>query len=121
MRDVLDKLDHIIKESVGLANRRQGDRWANPEGQEIIFSDLSFYPERGQYDDPAQLQRALDQVTRRLGIQADNLAWSMPATTNSGSSSSGKFGRAPGGGRYTPQTEEQPNRFKRALDGFLGN
>lgn len=56
-----------------------------------------------------------------LSTEPDNLAWSMPATTNSGSSSSGKFGRAPGGGRYTPQTEEQPNRFKRALDGFLGN
>lgn len=56
-----------------------------------------------------------------LSTEPDNLAWSMPASINSGSSSSGKFGRAPGGGRYTPQTEEQPNRFKRALDGFLGN
>jgi serine/threonine protein kinase len=56
-----------------------------------------------------------------LSIEPDNLAWTPPSSINSGSSSGGKFGRAPGGGRYTPQTEEQPNRFKRALDGFLGN
>lgn len=56
-----------------------------------------------------------------LSSEPDNLAWAMPAPINSGSSSGSKFGRAPGGGRYTPQTEEQPNRFKRALDGFLGN
>ncbi len=56
-----------------------------------------------------------------LSTEPDNLAWAQPTSINSGSSSGSKFGKAPGGGRYTPQTEEQPNRFKRALDGFLGN
>jgi hypothetical protein len=76
MRDLIDRLDHIITESVGLANRKPGDRWANPEGDEIAFSDLTFYPQRGQYEDAAQLQQAIDQVTKSLGIRADNLAWS---------------------------------------------
>jgi hypothetical protein len=76
MRDLLDRIDSIITESVGLANRKPGDRWANPQGDEIIFADLEFYPQRGQYEDQAQLQQALDQVTQRLGIQTDNLAWS---------------------------------------------
>jgi hypothetical protein len=76
MRDLLDRIDHIVTESVGLANRKPGDRWANPQGDEIIFADLAFYPQRGQYEDQAQLQQALDQVTQRLGIQSDNLAWS---------------------------------------------
>jgi peptidoglycan hydrolase-like protein with peptidoglycan-binding domain len=57
----------------------------------------------------------------QLSTEPDNLAWTMPAPINSGSSGSRNFGRSPAGGRYTPQTEEQPNRFKRAIDGFLGN
>ena len=39
MREIINLL-----ESVGLANRKPGDRWQNPQGDEIIFSDLAFYP-----------------------------------------------------------------------------
>ena len=76
MRDLLNLLDSILTESVGLANRRPGDRWASPGGDEIVFADLTFYPERGQFDDEQDLQQALDQVSQQLGIQPQNLVWS---------------------------------------------
>ena len=57
MRDILNLLERTLTESVGLANRRPGDRWANDQGHEIVFSDLSFYPETGAYENP-QIGRA---------------------------------------------------------------
>jgi hypothetical protein len=79
MRDLLNLLDGLLVESVGLANRKSGDRWANPEGTEIIFSDLTFYPQRGQFDSDEDLQQAVDQVSEELGIQPQNLVWSNDA------------------------------------------
>jgi len=75
MRDLLDILDSIVTESVGLANRRPGDRWNNPQGDEIIFADLTFYPTRGQYEDEDAVQAAVDQVAQQLGISTENLVW----------------------------------------------
>lgn len=57
----------------------------------------------------------------QLSAEADNLAWTVPAGTATGvGSRSSTVRRAPGGGRYTPQTEEQPNFFQRKLRGLLG-
>jgi hypothetical protein len=53
----------------------------------------------------------------QLSSEVDNLAWSQPAAVG-GSRSTVK--RAPGGGRYAPQEEEQPNFFQRKLRGLLG-
>ena len=65
-----------LVESVGLANRKPGDRWQNPQGDEIMFADLNFYPERGQYDDEQALKQAVDLVAQRLGIPTEALVWS---------------------------------------------
>ena len=75
MRDLLDLLDNILTESVGLANRRPGDRWQNPQGDEIMFADLEFYSDRGQFADSAALQQALDQAANDRGINSENLVW----------------------------------------------
>jgi serine/threonine protein kinase len=57
----------------------------------------------------------------QLSAEADNLAWTVPAGSSTGvGSRSSTVRRAPGGGRYTPQTEEQPNFFQRKLRGLLG-
>ncbi len=53
----------------------------------------------------------------QLSQETDNLAWSPPASASSGS----RYGRSPGGGRYSPQTEEQPGKFKRALNSIFGD
>ena len=49
MRDLIN-----IIESVGLANRRPGERFANPAGETWIFQALDFYPESGRLE-PQQL------------------------------------------------------------------
>ena len=79
MRDILDRLDDLLLESVGLANRKAGDQWSNPQGDTIIFVDLAFYPSRGEFEDQEDLQQALDQAAAQLNIQAENLVWSNDA------------------------------------------
>lgn len=79
MRDLLNLLDSVLTESVGLANRLPGDRWANAQGDEIIFADLTLYPDRGQFEDEEDLQQNIDQVSQQLGIQSQNLVWANDA------------------------------------------
>jgi hypothetical protein len=77
MRDLLDKINRIIlDESVGLANRKPGTKFANPNGDEIIFSDLSFYPESGSFGTPADMEAAISQWASGKGISPESLVWS---------------------------------------------
>jgi peptidoglycan hydrolase-like protein with peptidoglycan-binding domain len=58
----------------------------------------------------------------QLSSELDNLAW-VPPPSASGSRSSG-IRRAPGGGRYTGQSEEEPGFLERTggkLKGLFGN
>ena len=41
MRDILNQLE-IIAEGVGLANRKPGDLFKNPQGDVIAFQNLDF-------------------------------------------------------------------------------
>lgn len=80
MREIIDLL-----ESVGLANRRPGDRWRNPRGEELIFSDLEFYPEAGgRYDTPEEFQAALDQAAQQRGITTRDLIWAVQPRSTGG-------------------------------------
>jgi serine/threonine protein kinase len=54
----------------------------------------------------------------QLSTELDNLAWTPPASPGSGGRSDR---RAPGGGRYTPQTEDQPSFFERKIKGIFGD
>ena len=56
----------------------------------------------------------------QLSTEPDNLAWTPPASVGSGSRGP-TIRRAPGGGRYAPQYEEQPGFFERKLKGILGD
>ena len=76
MRDILNRLDQIsLDESVGLTNRKPGTRFANPEGDEIIFHDLTFYPESGSFEDSDEMDAAIDQVARQIGVDRTALVW----------------------------------------------
>ena len=76
MRDILNLLDSVIlDESVGLANRKPGTRFANPQGTEIIFHDLAFYPESGTYETPEQMQAAIGRVAQQIGVDPSALVW----------------------------------------------
>lgn len=62
-------------ESVGLANRKPGARFANSDGNEIIFSDLEFFPEQGAYPTADDLNAAISMVARKAGITPDQIIW----------------------------------------------
>tara|TARA_R110000868_G_scaffold59205_3_gene181799 strand:- start:48 stop:1604 length:1557 start_codon:yes stop_codon:yes gene_type:complete len=75
MRDLLNLLERTLTESVGLANRRPGDRWANDQGHEIIFSDLAFFPEQGAYNTPQEIAQAIQQVAQQIGVAPTQITW----------------------------------------------
>jgi len=70
MRDLINLL-----ESVGLANRKPGDRFANDQGNEIIFADLNFFPDEGGFETDQDLQSAVAEVARKIGVSPTNLVW----------------------------------------------
>ena len=72
MRDLIDL---VVTESVGLANRRPGDRWQNASGDEIVFQDLKFYPEKGAYADVQAHDAAFDEVTKSIGHTPQTMTW----------------------------------------------
>ena len=76
MRDILNLLDSVLTESEGLANRKPGTLFANPQGDELIFQGVKFYPEGGgAYATPEEWTDALDQVCQQLGISPTIIQW----------------------------------------------
>jgi hypothetical protein len=75
MRELIDLIEKHLEEGVGLANRRPGERFANPEGDELIFKDLSFYPKQGAYDSPEALNAAVEEVAAKLGTTPEMIHW----------------------------------------------
>lgn len=68
MRDLLDKLT-VVSESVGLANRKPGEVFANDQGNEIRFQQVDFYPQGGgRYKNAQQMQQAMDEVIEIIGV-----------------------------------------------------
>jgi len=76
MRDLLDTLDTItLDESVGLTNRKPGTRFANAEGDELIFHNLNFYPDSGSFETTEDMQAATSEVAQQLNIDPANIVW----------------------------------------------
>ena len=76
MRDILNLIDSILTESEGLANRKPGTLFANPQGDELIFQGVKFYPEGGgAYATPDEWQQTLNQVCQQLGISPSLIQW----------------------------------------------
>ena len=55
MRDLINILDSVLVEGVGLANRKPGEQFKNSVGDLVTFQGLEFYPESGAYADPSEL------------------------------------------------------------------
>ena len=70
MRELID-----ILEGVGLANRRPGEHFANPEGDDLTFQDLTFYPKQGAYDSPEAMNAAITQTAAGMGITPEQIHW----------------------------------------------
>ena len=72
MRDILNQLK-IIAEGVGLANRQPGDLFKNPQGDNITFQRLEFYPTVGKFGSEEELSQAVEQATKQKNIQWVNV------------------------------------------------
>jgi hypothetical protein len=89
MRNLINLL-----ESVGLANRRPGERFANPAGDEWTFLGLEFYPRSGRLDQE-QLSQTLAAL-RQSGIDPDTILWVNRATAAAGGFGIAQFQTAEG-------------------------
>lgn len=75
MRKIIDTVV-ALSESVGLANRKPGTEFANPQGDKLIFQNLAFYPSQGgAYTNAEEFQQALSQVAQQLGIDLNQIRW----------------------------------------------
>lgn len=61
MRNLLDKIE-TLTESTGLAGRKPGDTFKNPEGEKITFNRIEFFPVEGGKLEKEQLDSVLKQL-----------------------------------------------------------
>jgi hypothetical protein len=107
MRDLINLL-----ESVGLANRRPGELFANPAGDEWRFRGLKFYPKSGRLDG-VQLQQALRNL-RKQGIEPEMIEWVNQPTAAAGGFGIAQFNTSDGDvinvGRWFGQINPNPQQ-----------
>ena len=80
MRDLLNLLDNVLTEGVGLANRKPGEKFKNSVGDIITFQGLKFYPESGKFPSGNDLSDAIAEL-KHSGM---NIHWTNMAAANSG-------------------------------------
>lgn len=78
MRDLLDKLSLLV-ESTGLAGRKPGDTFKNPNGDIITFKSINFYPAAGGKLDKESLDQELADLT-----DTDQIQWQNSRTAKTG-------------------------------------
>jgi hypothetical protein len=96
MRDLLNLIDTVLTEGVGLSNRKPGEKFKNSVDDIVTFQGLDFYPDSGAYPE-AEIDSAVDQAAQGLGITADRIHW-----TNARTRGDLGFGIA----RFTGETDE---------------
>lgn len=74
MRDLINLIDTILTEGVGLSNRKPGEKFKNSVEDIVTFRGLEFYPQSGAY--PAeQLKDAVAQIAGQMGIGVEQIHW----------------------------------------------
>lgn len=74
MRELIQKI--ALLESTGLAGRKPGDTFKNPEGDKITFSQIQFYPNEGGKYEKEQLDKVLSTIR--------NVEWQNSRTSKTG-------------------------------------
>ncbi len=74
MRDLLNILDSVITEGVGLSNRKPGEKFKNNVDDIITFQGLQFFPDSGAYP-AAELESAIAAAAESLDITPDRIHW----------------------------------------------
>ncbi len=62
----------FLSEGVGLARRKQGETFENPQGDKIIFQNLTFFPDVGKYGTPEEREKAKTQASTNRNIHWTN-------------------------------------------------
>lgn len=68
IRQILNTLE-VLTESTGLTGRKPGDVFQNPDGNQIIFNSIQFFPEGGGKYNKEELGDAIDQATSGIDVQ----------------------------------------------------
>lgn len=108
MRDLLNLLDNVLTEGVGLANRKPGEKFKNSVGDIITFQGLKFYPESGKFPPGEEMSDAIAEL-KRSGM---NIHWTNMAAANSGAFAIASFTGEDGNPYYLGRfyKEISPNR-----------
>jgi hypothetical protein len=59
-----------LTESVGLANRKEGQQFTNEAGETLTFKTLTFFPVEGQFDSPDERDNAIEE--QRASLQDED-------------------------------------------------
>lgn len=106
MRELINKLEQLT-EATGLAGRKPGDTFTNPDGQRVTFQDLQFFPAEGGKYDPEQLDSELN----RVSAQVPDIYWQNARSGRTGGFALASFAGDAGEftiGRYLEQTKPSP-------------
>ena len=110
MRDLINTIDELLTEGVGLSNRKPGEKFKNSVGDIVTFQGLQFYPESGKFP-PGEAQADTIAELKRKGM---NIHWTNMAAANSGgfgiASFTGEDGKPYYLGRFFK--EISPNRVQ---------
>jgi hypothetical protein len=68
IRQILNTLE-ILTESTGLAGRKPGDVFQDPEGNKLVFNSIQFFPEGGGKFTKEELDDTVNQVTDGIEVQ----------------------------------------------------
>ena len=108
MRDLINILDSVLAEGVGLANRRPGEQFKNSVGDIVTFQGLEFYPPSGKFPPGEEMADTIADLKRN----GTNIHWTNQAAANSGAFAIASFTGEDGSPYYLGRfyKEISPNR-----------
>lgn len=108
MRDLLNILDTVITEGVGLSNRKPGEKFKNSIGDVVTFQGLEFYPPSGRFPPDDTMADTISSLKK----QGMNIHWTNQAAANSGGFAVASFTGEDGSPYYLGRffKEISPNR-----------
>jgi hypothetical protein len=69
MRELINIIESELTEATGLAGRNTGDIFVDENGNEVLFTNLKFYPETGRFDTKEEMIDLVVQVGQALQSQ----------------------------------------------------
>lgn len=108
IRRLLSRVE-VISESTGLAGRKPGAAFVNPEDNDtIIFNEIKFFPQEGGRYSPEDLDKAISEVESELGLP---IKWENIKSPKSGGFSLATFSKGDetlAVGRYFQEIKPNP-------------